>query len=155
MDVIDTVFDDLNQELFPGLDRNGRRAAMALAVRLSEGRSSGSGSDAPSDGSSSGTYSRLRVLIKDRFSDAALTTAGTRIRHFATGNLAILLAYVCPSLVDRSSFVHDSGKPEYEGIRQMYSSLRRLAVSHFSDRNLQEIGRSHKPVLAYLLNGRK
>ena len=92
MDIIDTVFDDLNKELFPGLDKVARHAAMALAVQLSEtrGNHSSPGVVLESDPASSGTYKRLKRTVPSDISEEVLLAAGSRIRQYAAGNLAIL-----------------------------------------------------------------
>lgn len=156
MDIIDTVFDDLNKELFPGLDKVARHAAMALAVKLSETRGNYShpGIELERDPEASGTYNRLRKRVPSDFSEEVLLAAGSRIRQYAAGNLAILLAKVCTSLADKNNIVHNSDRPEYEGIRKLYFSLRRLAPTGYTDELLNKIGNNHD-VLTYLINGRR
>ena len=41
------------------------------------------------------------------------------------------------------------------GIRQLYSSLRRLAPAYYTDESLKDIGRKGNGVLTYLINGRR
>lgn len=158
MDIVDAVFDDLNKELFPGLDRVGRHAAMALAVKLSETRGNYSlpGVALENDPFASGTYKRLRKTVPSEFSEAALLAAGTRIRHFAAGNLAILLSVICPSLADKESKIHHSD--EYGGIRDLYHSLRILAPNYWPDEVLQKMAVRESllvndDLVSYLING--
>lgn len=157
MDIVDTVFGNLIKEIFPSLDKTKGHAAMALAVLLSEARAMNSspGVVLSSDSGPANTYNLLKARVGGEISDDALKAAGTRFRQYAAGNLAILLSQVCPPLADKGHEFHDASRSEYEGIRHLYNSLRRLAPAYLTDDILKKFGMNENGELSYLLYGHK